>query len=122
MVFETGNDVMAGLTDFAKEHDLDGGHFTVIGAFSGATLGFFDIERKDHEKIPIDEQAEVLTLVGDISLEDGEPRIPAHVVLGLVDGTTRGGHVLEAHVRPTLGLILIESPVHLKRRLDPEAG
>jgi len=122
VVFETGDEVMAGLIDFAKAHDLDGGHFTAIGAFSSATLGFFDVERKEYGRIPIDEQVEVLSFVGDVALENREPKIHAHAVLGLVDGTTRGGHMLEAHVRPTLELILIESPAHLKRRFDPAAG
>lgn len=122
VIFETGDEVMAGLTAFAQEHGLDGGHFTAIGAFSSATLGFFDIERKEYKKIPIDEQVEVLTLIGDVTLEEGEPKIHAHAVLGLSDGTTRGGHLVSAHVRPTLELILIESPAHLRRRFDSEAG
>lgn len=122
LVFETGDEVIAGLTSFAREQDLDATDFTALGAFSSALLGFFDIERKSYRHIPVDEQAEVLTLVGNITLDKGESKIHAHTVLGLADGSTRGGHLLEAHVRPTLELVLTESPVQLRRRFNPTVG
>jgi predicted DNA-binding protein with PD1-like motif len=122
LVFDPGDEVIAGLTTFAKEQRLDATDFTALGAFSDALLGFFEIERKDYRKIPVAEQAEVLSLVGNITLDKGEPKIHAHTVLGLADGTTRGGHLLEAHVRPTLELVLTESPVQLRRRFDPAVG
>ena len=120
IVFETGEEVMAGLRTFAQEHRLDASHFTAIGAFSGATLGFFDLQRKDYTKILIAEQVEVLSLVGDITLDNGEPMVHAHVVVGTADGTARGGHVLQAHVRPTLEVVVSETPGPLRRRTDPE--
>ncbi len=123
LIFDTGDEVMAGLTGFAKENDLSAASLTAIGAFSGATLGFYNLEAKEYEKIPVDEQVEVLSLVGDIApKEDGEPQVHAHVVVGRSDGTTRGGHLLEAYVRPTLEVILVESPEHLRRKFDEGVG
>jgi predicted DNA-binding protein with PD1-like motif len=122
VVFDTGDEVIAGLTSFAKEHALDASDFTALGAFSSAVLGFFEVEQKDYRKIPVEEQVEVLTLVGNITLDDGEPKIHAHVVLGCADGATRGGHLLEGWARPTLELILSESPVQLRRRYDAASG
>jgi len=95
---------------------------TAIGAFSGATLGYFDIEKKEYEKIPVEEQVEVLSLIGDIVLNEGEPELHAHAVLGRRGGTTRGGHLLEAYVRPTLEVVLVESPDRLKKRTNEETG
>ncbi|HEU5432075.1 MAG TPA: PPC domain-containing DNA-binding protein [Thermomicrobiales bacterium] len=122
VVFETGDEVMAGLTAFAREHRLDAGRLTAIGGFSAATLGFFEVERKEFRKIPIAEQVEVLSLVGDITLDNGKPMVHAHVVVGTADGTARGGHILEAHVRPTLEVIVVESPNILHRAYDPATG
>ena len=86
-------------------------------------LGYFDRERKEYEEIPVDEQVEVLSLVGDVALDpDGAPVVHAHAVLGKRDGSTAGGHLLEGHVRPTLEVMLIESPAHLRKRHDPETG
>jgi predicted DNA-binding protein with PD1-like motif len=118
LVFETGDDPMEGLLEFAKREKLTSGHFTAIGAFEEATLGYFDWSRKDYVRIPIREQVEVLSLVGDVALEAGAPKVHAHVVVGKRDGTAHGGHLLGARVRPTLEVILIQPPGHLRRRFD----
>lgn len=82
------------------------------------TLGFFDLEKRDYEKIPVNEQVEVMSLIGNIALYDGEPRIHAHIVVGKRDGTAHGGHLLSAHVRPTLEMFLTEQPQMIRRKLD----
>jgi predicted DNA-binding protein with PD1-like motif len=123
LVFDTGDEVVSGLTGFAEENGLDAASFTAIGAFGAATLGYFDMEKTEYETIPVHEQVEVLSLLGDIAPEEGDgPRVHAHVVLGRRDGTTRGGHLLEARVRPTLEVVLTESPEHLRRKTDAQTG
>lgn len=123
VVLDTGEDPVAALTRFAEEHDLTGAGFTAIGAFSEALLGYFDWEKKDYEKIPVREQVEVLALVGDVAMDpDGKRKVHAHVVLGRRDGSACGGHLLSAKVRPTLEVILTESPGYLCRVHDRETG
>jgi predicted DNA-binding protein with PD1-like motif len=123
LIFATGDEAIAGLTAFAKEKGLAASHFTAIGGFQEATLGYFNLDKKDYDKIPVREQVEVLSLVGDIALTDkNEPKIHAHAVLGRSDGTTRGGHLVEARVRPTLEVMLVESPRHLRRKHDAQSG
>jgi predicted DNA-binding protein with PD1-like motif len=122
LVFETGDEPMQGLLDFAKRERLTAGHFTAIGAFEEVTLGYFDWPTKDYTRIAVREQVEVLSLVGDIALEGADPKVHAHVVVGKRDGTAHGGHLLEARVRPTLEVVLVQPPGHLRRRFDPRAG
>jgi predicted DNA-binding protein with PD1-like motif len=122
LVFETGEDPVAGLARFASEHDLSACGFTAIGAFSEAELGYFDWEKKDYDPIPVKEQVEVLSLIGDIAVEEGRKKVHAHAVLGRRDGSTRGGHLLSARVRPTLEVILEASPGRLQRVHDRASG
>lgn len=123
VVLDKGDDVLESLLAFAREHRLSAAEFTGLGALSDCVLGFFDWEKKDYEKIPVNEQVEVLTLVGNIALDDGgEPKLHPHVVIGRADGTAHGGHLLEAHVRPILEVIVTESPAHLRRQTDEETG
>jgi predicted DNA-binding protein with PD1-like motif len=122
LVFETGDDVMPLLLAFAREHHLEASHFSAIGAFQRLTLGYFDWQQKDYQRIPIDEQVEVVSLLGDIARKGKEPQVHAHAVVAKRDGTAHGGHLLEATVRPTLEVILVESPAHLARRFDPQSG
>lgn len=123
LIYETGDEVLAGLKQFAKDHKPRSAHFTAIGAFRDAVLAYFDWDSKQYQDIPVTEQVEVLTLAGDIAWKaDGEPVVHAHVVVGRKDGSTRGGHLRTAHVRPTLELVLTEYPRHLERKPDPETG
>jgi uncharacterized protein len=122
LIFDKGDEPVAGLTAFAKAQKLGAAHFTAIGAFSDVTLGYFDRAKRDYKKIPLREQVEVLSLIGDVALDRGEPKVHAHVVVGRADGEARGGHLLSARVWPTLELVLVESPRHLRKRHDPETG
>jgi len=122
LIFESGEEVMETLKTFANEHKLKASRFSAIGAFSKAELGFFDFNIKDYKKIPVNEQVEVLSLTGDVALYGDASKLHVHVVLGKPDGTAIGGHLLTATVRPTLEVILEESPGYLQRRIDEETG
>lgn len=122
LVLDTGDEVVSSLERFAAEHALTATRITAIGAFSHATLGYFDWSRKEYERIDIDEQLEVLSLIGDLALQGSAAKLHAHVVLGRRDASTRGGHLLHAVVRPTLEVLLTDSPAHLRREFDPATG
>lgn len=122
VVLDEGEEVMEALKRLAQVEDLGASRFTAIGAFSRATLGYFEIDEKAYRRIPVVEQTKVLALVSDVTRHEGEVQVHAHVVLGTRDGTTRGGHLLEARVRPTLEVMLEEAPGTIQRRLDPRFG
>ena len=122
LILDTGDEVVSKLTEFVKEKHIDGAHFTAIGAFSDAGIGYFDPQKKDYLKNQVNEQVEVVSLIGDIALDKGEPKVHAHVVVGKRNGSAMGGHLLEAHVRPTLEVMLQETGEQLKRKFDPKSG
>jgi uncharacterized protein len=122
LVFDADEEAMTALADWARSQRATACSFTGIGAFSRATVGFFDVERRDYDRIEIDEQVEVLALTGNVAVADGQPKIHAHVVLGTRDGSARGGHLLAGTVRPTLELIARDAPAHLRRRHDAATG
>lgn len=121
LIFETGDEVMAPLKEFARRENIRAARFTAIGAFQSATLAYFDWEKKDYIEIPVREQVEVLVLAGDIAWKDNEPVAHVHVVLGRRDGSTCGGHLCAAIVRPTLELMLTQAGA-LERTIDPQSG
>jgi predicted DNA-binding protein with PD1-like motif len=123
LVLVAGEPVMAGLDAFATAQKVSAAAVTAIGGFSEATLGFFDLAERKYLEIPVREQTEVLSLVGDIGRDDdGQVALHAHVVLGLPDGTTRGGHLLAGTVRPTLEVMVTESPGELRRTYREDLG
>lgn len=124
LVLDTGDEAMNCLERFAREQRLAAAHFTGIGAFSDVVLGFFDLATKDYRRNTVGEQVEVVSLIGDVTkgVKPGEITVHAHVVVGRSNGAALGGHLLEAHVRPTLELVLTETPMHLHRRKDEASG
>jgi predicted DNA-binding protein with PD1-like motif len=123
VVFDVGDEPAAGLKRFAEENGLRGSHFTALGAFQDVTLGWFNWETKEYERIQIREQVELLSLIGNIAHSpDGGITVHAHAVVGRRDGSAHGGHLLEARVRPILEVTIAESPAHLRRRHDAHTG
>jgi hypothetical protein len=122
LAFEPDEEIAVGLEQFAYHHGITAAHFSAIGAFRGVVLGFFDLQVKNYRRILLQEQVELLSLVGNIALHQGKPKVHAHVVVGRADGTAHGGHLLEGYVRPTVEVVLQESDKNLQRRTDPETG
>ena len=122
LVFRTGQEVMKGLEAFARKYKLQTGHLTGIGAISDAVIGYFDPEKKSYLRLHETGQHEVLSVTGNLAQYDSAPFFHIHVALGLRDGQTRGGHLFEMTVHPTVELILTTYPKVVARKIDPETG
>lgn len=123
VILDSGEEAFAVLTRFASESGITAASLTAIGAFENATVGWFDFEKKTYKKIEVAEQCEVLSAIGDIAVgDDGKPSLHIHVVLGLSDGTTRGGHLMQGKVRPTLEVVLTDTPATLRRKKRSDIG
>jgi len=123
VILKTGDEAMACLQTFVEKEGISAAQLTGIGALSDAELNYFDWESKSYQSIPVNEQVEVASLVGDVALSpQGKPALHIHVVLGRRNGSALAGHLAHAHVRPTLEVILTEPPAHLLKAHDPESG
>ncbi|WP_158894430.1 PPC domain-containing DNA-binding protein [Amycolatopsis anabasis] len=122
VVLDTGDEVSEQLLRFAEAGQVRTAEFTAIGAFERVELGYYDVDAREYRNNPLDEQVEVLTMTGNIVSAGDRRQLHAHVVVGLRDATTRGGHLLRAWVRPTLEVMVTESPRELTRRHDEPSG
>lgn len=123
VILDSGEEAFAALARFANDAKLSAASLTAIGAFERATVGWFDFASKSYRKIEVDEQCEVLSALGDVAVgDDGKASLHVHIMLGLSDGSTRGGHLLAGTVRPTLEVVLTESPARLRRKKRADLG
>jgi uncharacterized protein len=123
VILDTGEEAFAALTRFANDSGISAASLTAIGAFEKATVGWFDFASKSYRKIEVNEQCEVLSAIGDVAVgDDGKASLHVHIVLGLSDGSTRGGHLLAGTVRPTLEVVLTEAPSKLRRKRRADLG
>jgi len=123
VVLVTGDEVMKCVQTFVEQENVAAAQITGIGAFSEVTLMYFDWQTKAYQNIPVREQVEVAALIGDVALApSGKPAVHIHLVVGKRDGSAMAGHLGEGNVRPTLELIVQESPSHLRKKKDRETG
>jgi predicted DNA-binding protein with PD1-like motif len=123
VILDSGEEAVAALTRFANETKISAASLAAIGAFEKATVGWFDFASKSYKKIEVGEQCEVLSATGDIAVgDDGKASLHVHIVFGLSDGSTRGGHLLEGMVRPTLEVVVTETPAKLRRKKRADLG
>ena len=122
LVFDTGDEIAAGLEKFAGEQQLLHARFHALGAFERVTVAFFNLTTKQYEKTEINEQVEVISLLGNLTILEGKPKLHAHVVVGKRDLTAHGGHLVEGYVRPTLEVSLTAFDQPVVRKLDPGTG
>src|SRR6266700_7724255 len=117
VILDTGEEAFAALTKFANDAKISAASLTAIGAFERAVVGWFDFGSKSYRKIEVNEQCEVLSAIGDIAIgDDGNASLHVHMVLGLSDGSTRGGHLLEGRVRRAREVVLTDAPSKLRRK------
>jgi predicted DNA-binding protein with PD1-like motif len=123
LILDPGEEAFKAITEFANQNAISGASVAAVGAFKQAKVGWFDIEAKRYKPIPVTEQCEVLSLLGDVAQgDDGKASLHLHAVLGLSDGSVRGGHLLDGIVRPTLEVTIVETAAHLRRKKHPELG
>jgi uncharacterized protein len=97
IVFANGDEVMSGLTDWVRRERIAGAHFSALGTFSSAKF-----DKRAYHDIPVNQQVECVSLIGDVGLVNGRPALHIHSCVARQDGDIRGDHLLEATVFPTV--------------------
>ncbi len=122
VIFGKGDEVLSGLTELAEYENIQAAQISGIGAFQHAVFAWFDEEQKAFRHIPVNHQVEACSVLGDIGLVANRPAVHLHAVVALPTGETRGGHMLEAYVWPTLELFLTVWPEPLIKVHDDETN
>ena len=122
LILDDGDEVHETLTRFVRDRGIGAAEFTAIGAVSDAEFGWFDAVAKTYRPRRLDQQCEVVSLIGDVAVAEDGPMLHAHIGLGTEDGTLHGGHLMSGHVHPTLEVKLRVFPVVLRREQRDELG
>jgi len=119
---ERGERVIETLTLFLKEEGITFSTLIATGALSAATLGYYDLQKKEYIYLAIDEDVEVASMTGNTAMRGQAPLIHAHAVLSKRDFQTVGGHVHEATVAATLEVVFRAEEARVDRALDADIG
>lgn len=112
--FSPGDEILSGLTDLARAEGITAAQVTGLGGLSSALLAFGDPSIGEYvfKLIPVEQKSELVSLVGTVSVRNGEPSVHLHAVLALSDGSTVGGHVLELHANPVAEVTILATSPH----------
>jgi predicted DNA-binding protein with PD1-like motif len=67
VILETGEEMLTCLQRFVSREHVLAAQITAIGALGDVVLMYFDWDKKDYLKIPVREQVEVASLIGDVA-------------------------------------------------------
>jgi len=105
LVLDTDDEVATELGKFVRAQEVEAASITAIGAFRRAVLGYFQWDAKKYKKIMVEEQVEVLSLLGDVAVGDQGPTLHLHAVLGKADPL--GAPAWVGWVSPAAGFVFL---------------
>lgn len=119
---EKGEELIASLTSFAKDHKLKGGFITGLGGASKATLGYYELSENIYHFSDVDDLVEVVSLNGNLALKDDDPLWHVHGVFGKRDLSTIGGHIKSAIIAGTCEIFYFDTGAELTREQSGDVG
>jgi predicted DNA-binding protein with PD1-like motif len=93
-----GADLVDQISKLAVDEGIHTGTFSVLGALTQAEIAFYDQESHEYSDLPVEENTELVSCTGNVSIREGKPFVHAHVVLADSDGKTIGGHLLRGKI------------------------
>jgi predicted DNA-binding protein with PD1-like motif len=118
--FDKGEEIFAGLSDFALKNNVSAATFTGLGTCSMVEIGYFNPFLKEYRKKPYRENYEIVSLTGNLALLEGKPAIHAHGSFSATDFTMLGGHVFKIETLATCEIHLIKLDGKMERKNNPD--
>lgn len=122
--FESGDDLLAALTKLCQEKKVKLGTFSIIGAVTGAKLGYYNQDEKKYTGcVELNKKLEITSCIGNISIKDGEIFPHAHITLADWEGKAYGGHLMPGTIVFAAEFFIQElKGKDLIRQRDPKTG
>ena len=119
-----GADLLEALNQLCARENITAGEVKAIGALGKATLGFYDQTRREYDYFTLDQHLEIISLLGDVSLKDGQPFVHAHLAVGDGQGRMWGGHLAPGSLVFACEVMLTayDAPAPFERSFDQGTG
>ena len=115
-------DLFAGLREACLKTGLKTGIVVSgIGMLKQAELSFF-LRQGQYHTCQFPEPLELVSLTGNVILQDGEPVFHLHAVLARESKETVAGHLSKGKVNVTNEIAILRTDIAAERRQDPDTG
>lgn len=119
---ETGDEIFSSVTELARAEGIGAASLSGIGAAYGVVLGYYDRRTKEYTRTTVEEEVEIVSLVGNIALKDGQPFPHMHVTISGRDFRTMAGHLFEGRTGGTVEVVITPLAGFVHRRKDDATG
>ncbi len=123
VVLKQGEKLIESLTAVLKEKEIQGANLTAIGAVKDVELGYYDLHHKNYVKKCFEgDDYELISLMGNLSLKEGEPFVHLHALISDKEFNVYGGHLFELTVAVTAEIFVTPLGAMPIRKMDSEIG
>lgn len=120
---DCGSDLLGALTSICNDNGVTLGTVSAIGAVQKARIGYYHQDTHKYEFREFDQHMEILAVIGNISIKDGEPIVHAHITLSDREGRAFGGHLSPGTVVFACEYVIeIMTGPRLERGFDEQTG
>ena len=119
---EKNEKIMETFTQFCIKNNISNAKISGIGAVKNTEIGAYDILKKQYIKKKFDNNLELVSFEGNITLNNDAPFPHAHVVLSDHDMNTYGGHLFETTVAAVGEFFLKKIDNEAYRKLNDDIG
>ena len=117
-----GEWILKSLKEFFDKEKIKNGFFIGLGAVRKVKLGIYNFYNKEYETNMFEEDLEINSLTGNVTLVDGKAFPHAHIVLGKSNFTTLSGHLMDGEVSVVCEIIFIKLDSDIEWKFDKETG
>ena len=120
--FAHGEEIVAGVLDFARRRKIEGAWVNVLGAIEDPELGYYHLGTRSYTRRTFPGDWEIAAIVGNLGWLGDTPVLHVHATIGGPDFSTRGGHLFGGRAGAACEVFLRDLKVRLKRAQDEAIG
>ncbi|WP_296140886.1 PPC domain-containing DNA-binding protein [uncultured Anaerococcus sp.] len=117
-----GDKIIESLEKLANEENITGAHFQGIGAVNELKIGVLHPGKDDYEWDIYNEDLEITSLIGNITIFDQKPIVHTHITCAGEGSKVIGGHLGEATCSFTAEIFVDLIDGKLEKQADSELG
>ena len=119
---DRGEEVIAKLKELCEKEEISLASIEGLGAADHVVVGLYNVEKKEYKQRVFDEEMEITSIIGNITLQGKKVYQHIHITVCNADLQAFGGHLTECRISGTCELFLIVLDGQVGRKHDDVTG
>ena len=119
---QSGDLINKSLTEISVKENISNAWINGIGAIDSVEVGYMDVVNKKYQKRNFNDNYELISLIGNITIKDGVPFVHTHITFSDTEYKVFGGHLFDAKITATGEIILTVADSKIDRQFNENVG